>query len=352
MPDMMKAVAAIEKDRVGIVEIPVPVPGDYECLTKITYCGICNGTDLKLISNKVADKETPYPTILGHESVGYIVKTGRKVRNWKVGDRVVSPIGTVDPSSGFSSSFGQMAEYGITHDIKAMMEDGVPLGKQPPIPTYRGNLIPDGVSYRDAVMLLTFKENYSALVNFGLKPGMDVLVIGDGPVAMGIACSAKAQGACRVSLIGHHDDRLEHIKNCIHVDDAFNSQNTDPVEALSGHRFDLVVDAVGNLGNACRMASLLKDGGKLGLYGVLSREKANMNIFDVPNNISIHTLNWPYHEHWVNKEVCDLVVRGVLVPSQYYSHVLPMQEAETGFELVRERKAFKVILQMPGVTEE
>ena len=65
MPDMMKAVAAIEKDRVGIVEIPVPVPGDYECLTKITYCGICNGTDLKLISNKVADKETPYPTILG-----------------------------------------------------------------------------------------------------------------------------------------------------------------------------------------------------------------------------------------------------------------------------------------------
>ena len=125
-----------------------------------------------------------------------------------------------------------------------------------------------------------------------------------------------------------------------------------PVETLSGHRFDLVVDAVGNLGNACRMASLLKDGGKLGLYGVLSREKANMNIFDVPNNISIHTLNWPYHEHWVNKEVCDLVVRGILVPSQYYSHVLPMQEAETGFELVRERKAFKVILQMPGVTEE
>ena len=352
MAGMMKAVAAIEKNKIKIVEIPIPEIGEYECLTKITYCGVCNGTDLKLISNSVADRETPFPTILGHESVGYIVKVGSKVRNWKVGDRVVSPIGTVDPATGFSSSFGQMAEYGITHDIKAMMEDGIPLGKQPPIPTYRGNLIPDGVSYRDAVMLLTFKENYSALLNFGLKPGMDVLVIGDGPVAMGIACSAKAQGAGKVAVIGHHDDRLDHIKQCINVDIILNSKTIDPISVLADKRFDLVVDAVGNLENACRMASLLKDGGKLGLYGVLSKEKAFMNIFDVPNNISIHTLNWPYHEHWVNKEVCDLVVNGILVPSQYYSHVLPMEEAENGFRLVKERKAFKVILKMPGVSEE
>lgn len=348
----MKAVAAIDVGRVEIVEIPCPEPNDYECLTKITYCGICNGTDLKLISNKVADRQTQFPTILGHESVGYIVKVGKKVRNWKVGDRVVSPIGTIDPASGFSSSFGQMTEYGITHDIKAMMEDGVSLGNQPPIPTYRGNLIPDGISFRDAVMLLTFKENYSALVNFGMTDGMNVLVIGDGPVAMGIACSARAQGADDVVVVGHHDDRLAHIRNSIFVHDTINSRYVDPLDILTGKKFDLVVDAVGNLGNACRLSVLLKDGGKLGLYGVVPKEKAYLNIFDVPNNISIHTLNWPYHEHWYNKEVCDLVVNGTFVPSQYYSHVIPMEEAEKGFELVRNREAFKVILQMPGVTED
>jgi threonine dehydrogenase-like Zn-dependent dehydrogenase len=351
MKKTMKAVAILSKGNVGIVDIPIPEPGDYECLTKITYCGICNGTDLKLIENKVGDKQTPYPTILGHESVGYIVKVGKKVRNWKVGDRVVSPIGTIAPESGYSSSFGQMTEYGITHDIKTMTEDGISLGKQPPIPTYRGNLIPEGVSFRDAVMLLTFKENYSALLNFGFKKGKSILVIGDGPVAMGIACSAGALGASYISVIGHHDNRLEHIKKCIRVDKLVNSKNEDPLEVFYGFRFDLIVDAVGNVKNACVLSKLCNDGGTLGLYGVVSKENANINIFDVPNHINIHPLNWPYHEHWVNKEVCDLVMKGVFKPSDYYSHVIPMEDVNKGFVMIRNREAFKVIIQMPGVKE-
>lgn len=73
MQETMKAVVAQSQGKLGIVCVPVPVPGEYECLTKITYCGICNGTDLKLLNNQVTDKTIEYPTVLGHEAVGYIV---------------------------------------------------------------------------------------------------------------------------------------------------------------------------------------------------------------------------------------------------------------------------------------
>lgn len=350
MFEKMKAVAAMERGKTEIVEIPRPVPGDYECLTKILYCGICNGTDLKLIHDKVADRKIPYPTVLGHESVGRIVTVGKKVRYWHVGDRVVSPIGTAVP--GFYCHFGQMAEYGITHDIRAMMEDGVDLGTQPPVPDYRGKLIPDGMRYRDAVMLLTFKENYSALKNFGFQPGMDVLVCGDGPVAMGIARIAKALGAGSVRCTGHHDNRLEHIYACAKVDGVINSRKEKPEEVLAGQKLDMIVDAVGDLESDRALAPLLKPGGIIGLYGVLSKERANTNLFDWPNNIRLHMLNWPYGEHRSHEAVVELVKRGELVPEQYYSHVLPMEEAGRGFELVAGREAFKVILQMPGTDEQ
>ena len=53
----------------------------------------------------------------------------------------------------------------------------------------------------------------------------------------------------------------------------------------------------------------------------------------------------------VHEEVVDLVRRDILVPSDYYSHVIPMEDVQRGFDLVANRKAFKVILQMPGTQE-
>lgn len=77
-----------------------------------------------------------------------------------------------------------------------------------------------------------------------------------------------------------------------------------------------------------------------------------MNLFEWPNNIRLHILNWPYGEHRAHEAVTALVARGVLVPSQYYTHILPLEDAQKGFELVASREAFKVILQMPGTDEE
>ena len=351
MSATMKAVAALERGRLGIVEVPRPIPGDYECLTQIAYCGICNGTDLKLLNDRVTDKQIAYPAILGHESVGRIVSVGKRVRYWRVGDPVVSPVGTIDPSSGFSCAYGQMAEYGITHDIQAMMEDGVALGAQPPLPDYRGKRIPDGMRLRDAVMLLTFKENYSALQNFGFKPCMNVLVCGDGPVAMGIARIARAMGAADIACVGHHDDRLEHIAACVPDIIAVNAYNPSALKALEGHKLDMIVDAVGDLNAVRELAPLLKHGGLIGLYGVLSKGRADLNLFDLPNDVRLHILNWPYGEHRVHEEVVDLVRRDILVPSDYYSHVIPIEDVQRGFDLIANRKAFKVILQMPGTQE-
>ena len=50
----MKAVAAVAPGRVEVVEIPMPEIADYECLVKVRACGLCNGTDLKIIDDEVS----------------------------------------------------------------------------------------------------------------------------------------------------------------------------------------------------------------------------------------------------------------------------------------------------------
>ena len=92
--EMMQAVAAMGDGTVRLVEVPKPTYGPYECLVRVTACGLCSSTDLKIITNgSVAQQKVEYPTLIGHEGVGVIEQVGEKVRYLKAGDRVVCPIG-------------------------------------------------------------------------------------------------------------------------------------------------------------------------------------------------------------------------------------------------------------------
>ena len=66
-------------------ELPVPQISDDEVLVETKYCGIC-GTDVHSVPQ--ADKMKP-GTYLGHEFSGIIAAVGKRVNNWKPGDRVV-----------------------------------------------------------------------------------------------------------------------------------------------------------------------------------------------------------------------------------------------------------------------
>jgi NADPH:quinone reductase-like Zn-dependent oxidoreductase len=182
----------MEPNRVELVDIPMPVTGEYDALVRVRACGICSSTDLKIVHYE--HPEMPgfpfkFPAILGHEGAGEIVSVGSKVRHLHVGDRVVSPRAMGIPECGYSKSYGGMVEYGVVPDIRAITEYNVvsPFGRSPismdPL-DFLSKVFPNDISFVDAAMMLTFKENYSALKNFGIKEGMDILIFGDGSISM------------------------------------------------------------------------------------------------------------------------------------------------------------------------
>ncbi|MEA4970550.1 MAG: zinc-binding dehydrogenase [Candidatus Pelethousia sp.] len=345
---MMKAVAVLEKGSVGIVELPRPEYGEYECLVRNRACGFCSSTDMKIIHNDLADMDVRYPTILGHEGAGEIVAAGGKVKNFRVGDRVTCARGVCPRDTGYSFTWGEMAEYTIVHDVYAMAEAGIDLSKATPgktLTTYPVRKIPAELSYEDAVMILSFEENYSALLNFGVKAGMEILLYGDGTIAMGLTLLAKKIiGAGFTACVGHHDDKLALISAYAGADCVINAHTQNMEEALSGRRFDLVIDAVGSIAVVKQGLRLLKNGGKMSIYGVPKKEHATLNLFDMPNNTMLHMLTWPEDEHSVHGEVVDLIRAGQLVPKDFYTDVLPFTQIQQAIDLIQTRKARKVIL--------
>ena len=116
----MKGLVVTEDNKLYLEEkLPIPEIGEYEALVKNECCMICNGTDLGVIGGKVREV-TRYPAALGHEDAGRVVKIGKKVTSFKVGDLVVRAGQPVNEK--FSSAWGGFAEYGIVKDSVILLE--------------------------------------------------------------------------------------------------------------------------------------------------------------------------------------------------------------------------------------
>ena len=338
----MKAVAATRQGEVEVVDLPMPHVEDYEALVKVRACGLCNATDLKIIDDHLSNWKVAFPVIVGHEGVGEVVEVGSKVRNIQVGDRFTNPHGRIEPGTRFNRMWAGMVEYAVVQDQEVAEELGVPrekgIGERPRVPA--------DISFADAAILLTLKECYSGIYNLGFREGMDVLVYGDGPVGRALVRFMRLGGAGWLGCIGHHDDRLAGVKEVGGADLVINSHKEDVGEALGDREFDMVIDAVGSTKIILESTERLKPGGKVSVYGVLKPDDCEISLLDLKNHTAVHMLNFPHREGDVHDEVVEMVQAGKIVPGNYYSHTVPIEDAPRGVEMIRSREALKVVFTM------
>ncbi|MGB2510210.1 alcohol dehydrogenase catalytic domain-containing protein [Leuconostoc suionicum] len=84
----MKAAIYKGQKNIDIVNMPTPTPGDFDVVIQNLYAGIC-GSDVAVYNHgtetghKVGENHE-----FGHEAVSQVVSVGRKVTDFKVGDRI------------------------------------------------------------------------------------------------------------------------------------------------------------------------------------------------------------------------------------------------------------------------
>ena len=69
-------------------QVPVPEPGPQQVLIRVQACGVCR-TDLHILDGEL--KEAKLPLIPGHQIAGTVVRVGRDVDRFDLGERVGVP---------------------------------------------------------------------------------------------------------------------------------------------------------------------------------------------------------------------------------------------------------------------
>jgi threonine dehydrogenase-like Zn-dependent dehydrogenase len=339
----VRAVVVRGPRQYGVEQVPEPQYGDYEALVQVSHCGICSGTDRHIIEGPARfPYMAPYPTILGHESIGRIVARGKAVRYLREGDLVLRPMVAGD-MGGFSSTFGSMVEWAVVNDARALTEDA-PAGPHPhPLPYQQ--VVPEGFEPASVGVFITFKETLSWSQDFGVGPGSRVAILGSGGVGLCFACACVLLGAEHVTVMGRRAAPLARaVALGAHatVDTTRADWQNEANAAVGGRRYTHVIEAVGNNDLLQQGLPLLASGGRIGQYGVPADRRTTFDWSVAPGTMSLHFL--PPQEHRVHEQALEWIGAGRFNPMSLVDAVVPMSEVHEAFRLLETGEAIRVTL--------
>ena len=235
---------APEHGSVELREVSVPEIGEQDVLLKVEAVSIC-GSDLHQWHGTHSWKVN-YPCILGHEFCGTIEQAGKRVKNFKEGDRVVSETAAViDEFSPYTRrglynldpnrlGFGYGVNGAMTHYAK--------------VPERCLHAMPAQLTFEKAALTEPCCVAYNAVcMNAHIRPGDSVLVIGPGPSGLLCALMAKLNGAGHLMVSGLPVDagRLAVAKQ-LGADATLDGGVVEYVKNLGdGYGVDVVIDAAG-----------------------------------------------------------------------------------------------------------
>ena len=327
------------KGSVELREIKLPEIGDHDVLLQVENVGVC-GSDLHQWTSDHSWKVN-YPVVLGHEFGGVITKIGDKVKNWKIGDRVVSETAAVIDTESPLTKAGlynlDPARKGFGYGIDGAMTKYVRTSAR------CLHHIPANLSFEEACLTEPCCVAYNAVViNSKIKPGDKVLVIGPGTIGILCAVIAKICGA-DVAVLGLESDRsrLDKLKN-YNINSIVNNVSSWAKEK-DGLGVDLVIDAAGVSKTLKIAMDNVRPNGQITKVGWGPQPLDFSLDMIVQKNIRLQgsfSHNWPIWE-----KVIQLLSAGTLNVKPIIGGVWSIEEWENAFSEMHSGKIIKSILK-------
>ncbi|THF73464.1 zinc-binding alcohol dehydrogenase family protein [Cohnella fermenti] len=322
-------------------DLPEPEEREGEAIVAIRRIGIC-GTDLH--AYKGNQPFFSYPRVLGHELAGIIEKVGVNEEGFAAGD-LVSIIPYLHCGECVACRRGQ------TNCCTAMKVMGVHVdgGMRERISVPVSHLVrAEGLTADQAAVVEPLAIGAHAVRRSGAVAGETVLVIGAGPIGLGVMAFAKVAGA-RVIAMDVNEERLRFCTDWARVDATVNAleQPKEKLAELTGGDYPTIVfDATGNARSMGAAVGYVAHGGSLVYVGLV---KGDIAFDDSEFHKRELTLMGSRNATKMDfAHVLDTIRTGAVDLDRYITHRAPFAEMIERFDgwLKPEAKVIKAILEL------
>ncbi len=325
---------------VWMENVPVPTPGTNEVLVKVQMTAIC-GTDLHIYNwDEWAERTIRPPLIIGHEFVGHVAELGPGVDNYEVGDRV-SAEGHVTCGQCRNCRAGR--RHLCTHTLGIGVNRDGAFAQYVVVPAANLWLIPERIPSEIAAFFDPYGNATHCALSFDLV-GEDVLITGAGPIGIIAAGICRHLGARHVVVTDVNDYRLGLAQRmgATHLVNVGRETLDQAMRAQDIHEgFDVGLEMSGNPDAFNDMLHHMYHGGRIALLGILpagTRIDWDQVIFK-----GLHIKGIYGREMFETWYKMTQMVLGGLDLAPVLTHRLPIEEFQTGFEVMQSGQCGKVV---------
>lgn len=323
MPTEMLAVRLTEHG-LEIAQVPRPHPWPGEVLVRVQLAGICE-TDLQLLQGYME-----FRGILGHEFVG-IACSGR----W-AGQRVVGEINC--SCHKCPTCLQGLPNHCPTRSVIGILNHDGAFAEYVAVPETNLHRVPDNVADEQAVFTEPLAAAFQILAQLPNLQGQRVIVLGDGRLGQ-LCAQVLHQASTRLTVVGRHTHKRQLLS-------AIGIETMTSDDATPDHSADVVVDCTGTASGWEAALAWLRPRGTLVLKTTVAGK---------------HELSWApivINELTVVGSRCgsfqpalEALSAGRIQVEPLISARFPLAAADQAIELVRQRRALKVLLDIPSSSD-
>jgi 2-desacetyl-2-hydroxyethyl bacteriochlorophyllide A dehydrogenase len=313
-------------------------PTGIDVEVRVAFCGVC-GTDLHAWAGREAGHRIDFPANLGHESAGVISRVGEKVTRVAVGDRV-----TVHPYS--YCGVCHYCRIGMQNFCEARQFVRTGWSEYINVPQFMVYPIPDTLSLEAASLAEPLAASLQAIDMAGMRSGETAVVLGGGPIGLGVLALARMSGAARVILSEPSPLRRE-LGIALGADSAVDPTSESVLDAVKnqtgGYGADVVFDCVTSSATTAAGISMLRNGGAVIIVGnVAASDRLALDLDEVHRRQL--TVRGSFSRGFIFPRALNWLSR--LNLEDMITHKVPLEELNAGMQLALDGTAGKVLIAL------
>lgn len=348
----MRAVVFNGPYKVTLEQRPIPSIRDpTDMIVKVIYSALC-GSELHVYRGHQASPAEGY--IMGHEFTGMVEEVGSSIKNFKVGDQIVSPFTTCCQECFFcKNGFSSRCSKGMLFGTAAL--DGAQ-AEYVRVPFADGTAVKAPPSIADNALILMadiFPTGYFAAHNAFKELTKEqiadatVVVIGCGPVGLCALINAKNYEPKNLLAVDSIPSRLDLAQSLGAEPWNFQTDREgldERVKTLTdGRGADVVIEVVG-LSPALKMGfELLRPWGCISSVGVHNAEIPWSGNEAYGKNLRIQMGRCPVRS--IFPEALAMLEQKQHLLGFMSDKIMPLSEAVEGYELFDKMKVQKVVFE-------
>lgn len=313
-------------------ELPDPQVKANEILIRVKACGIC-GTDEHII--KGAAPASP-PVVLGHEYAGVVMAAGKGTKKFKIGDRVA-----VDPNITCGKcEYCLMGKPNLCRNLKALgvnIDGG--FAEFSVFPATQAYKLSARVSFDEAALVEPLACCVHGMELIEIKRGETVFILGGGTIGLLMLQLARLAGADRI-IVSEPVSFKRRLAKKLGADEA-----VDPTkDKLPLHLAEVVIECAGVPMTVEQSFELVKDGGRILLFGLVSREaQVSIRPEDIVKReltVKGSVLNPDTHA-----QALDLISKKKVKVLPVVTHLFPLNKIKKAFKMHQNKNVVKVLIK-------